>query len=140
MHATITIQAVNDTGVTIARMIPRATSAGRAGMMFENATPNKYRTLSCGDATKISWRRSSIRKTAESDRHQLPMFCVEKIMAPTTWRGKYAGDEIRWRKYRKKNGWSSGTIAAAGLRQIHRHPINPQPASTRPLGGCLARF
>ena len=53
---------------------------------------------------------------------------------------KYAGDEIRWRKYRKKNGWSSGTMAAAGLRQIHRHPINPHAASTRPLCGCVARF
>src|SRR5713226_5556923 len=104
MHATITSQAVADTDVTVARMTPRTTRAGRAGMMFENATPNRYRTLSCGEATKMSWSRSSIRKTAESERHQLPMFCVEKIIAPATWSGKYAGDEIRWRKYRKKNG------------------------------------
>src|SRR2546425_8394309 len=98
MHATITSHAANDTDVTIARMIPSAARAGRAGMMFENATPNKYRTLPCGDATKMSWRRSSIRKTAESERHQLPMFCVEKIMAPATCRGKYEGSEIRCKK------------------------------------------
>ncbi len=98
MHATITSHAVNETDVTIARMIPSATSAGRAGMIFENATPNKYRTLLWGDATKMSCRRSSIRKTAESERHQLPMFCVEKIMAPATWSGKYEGSEIRCKK------------------------------------------
>src|SRR3989442_12980663 len=98
MHATMTSHAIMDTDVTVARMIPRDTRAGSAGMMFENATPNRYRTLSCGDATKMSWRRNSIRKTAESERHQLPMFCVEKIIAPATCSGKYAGNEIRWRK------------------------------------------
>src|SRR2546427_13078312 len=108
MHATMTSHAITDTDVTIARMIPSATRAGSAGMMFENATPNRYRTLSCGDATKMSWRRSSIRKTAESDRHQLPMVWVEKIMAPGTWRGKYEGSEIRGKKERKKNGFSRG--------------------------------
>src|SRR2546428_6879748 len=95
MHATIISHAVNDTDVTVARMIPSATSAGRAGMMFEKATPIKYRSLSGGDATKMSWRRSSIRTTAESERHQRPMFCVEKIIAPATCGRKYDGAEIR---------------------------------------------
>src|SRR5213594_4904400 len=140
MHATITSHAMTVTDVTVARMIPRTTRAGSAGMMFENATPNRYRTLSCGDATKMSWRRSSIRKTAESERHQLPMFWVEKIMAPATWRGKYDGSEIRCKKYRKKNGCSSGTIAAAGLRQIQRHPMRPHAARTRPFCGCTAKL
>src|SRR2546422_923994 len=86
MHATITIHAITDTDVTMARMIPRATRAGKAGMMFENATPNRYRTLSWGDATKMSWRRSSIRKTAESERHQLPMFRVLAAWGLIGWR------------------------------------------------------
>src|SRR5436309_15669912 len=106
MHATMTSHAITDTDVTIARMIPSATRAGSAGMMFENATPHRYRPLPCGDATKMSRRRSSIRKTAESERHQLPMFWVEKIMAPAPWRGKYDGSESRCKKYRQKNGCS----------------------------------
>src|SRR3989454_10720027 len=130
MQATMTSHATMDTDVTIARMIPSATRAGSAGMMFENATPNRYRTLSCGDATKMSWRRSSIRKTAESERHQLPMFWVEKIIAPAPWRGKYEGTEIRCKKQRKKNGCRSGTIAAAGPRQLHRHPMATHAART----------
>src|SRR5207247_9395138 len=118
----------------------RTTRAGSDGMMFENATPNRYRTLSCGDATKMSWRRSSIRKTAESDKHQLPMFCVENIMAPATWRGKYEGSDIRCKKQRKKNGCSRGTIAAAGLRQIHRNPMRPHAPSTRPFCGSADKL
>src|SRR5439155_507715 len=38
MHATITSHAMTVTDVTVARMIPRTTRAGSAGMMFENAS------------------------------------------------------------------------------------------------------
>src|SRR5438445_3179187 len=79
--------------------------------------------------------RSSIRNTAGSDRHQLPMFCVEKSIAPATCNGKYFGGAMTERKYRKKNGCRRGTMAAAGLRQTHLHPIQAQAGSTRPRCG-----
>src|SRR5256886_3703281 len=83
----------------------------------------------------MSWSRNSIRNTAESERHQLPMFCVEKSIAPATCNGKYFGGAMTERKYRKKNGCRRGTMAAAGLRQTHLHPIQAQAGCTRPRYG-----
>src|SRR5919108_43671 len=68
-------------------------------------------------------------------RVQIPMFCVENSIAPATCSGKYSAGLIIRRKYRKKNGCSKGTIAAAGLRQTHRQPIHAQAGRTRPVVG-----
>src|SRR2546423_14012239 len=63
------------------------------------------------------------------------MFCVEKSIAPATCNGKYFGGAMTERKYRKKNGCRRGTMAAAGLRQTHLHPIQAQGGGPGPRLG-----
>src|SRR3989304_8209165 len=59
-------------------------------------------------------------------------------MAPATASGKNSGGEMIRRKYRNRNGRRTGTIAAAGFREIQRHPMSPNAGRTRPSRGIDA--